>query len=71
MFTQQQQQQQQNIKAPRHCPLWGQSPVTGLLLTQKAMTRKMFPFDDVIIIIGSGDSWHRKGDKPLSDSMMI
>ena len=37
-----------NIKAPRHWPLWGESP------NKAPVTRKMFPFDDVIIHIGGG-----------------
>ena len=40
----------ENIKAPRHCPLWGESPGTRwLLLTQRTVTRKVFSFDDVIM----------------------
>ena len=34
----------ENIKAPRHWPLCGNLPVTG------QVTRKMFPFDDVIML---------------------
>ena len=40
----------ENIKPPRHWPLWGES--TGLRwisLIKDPVTRKMFPFDDVII----------------------
>ena len=33
----------ENIKAPCHCPLWGVSPHKG------PVTRKQFPFDDVIM----------------------
>ena len=41
----------ENIKAPRHWPLWGEftgdnSPVTGEFPAQR-VTRKMFQFDDV------------------------
>ena len=35
----------ENIKAPRHWPLWGPVPHKG------PVTRKMFPFDDVIILL--------------------
>ena len=40
----------ENIKAPRHWPLWGES--TGdrrILLIKGPVTRKMFSFDDVIM----------------------
>ena len=43
---------QENIKAPRHWPLWGE--FTGdrwTPCTKGQVTRKMFPFDDVIMII--------------------
>ena len=35
---------EENIKAPRHWPLWGDSSHKG------PVTRKMFPYDDVIMI---------------------
>ena len=38
----------ENIKAPRHWPLWGEFPVKG------PVTRKLFPFDDVIVNICPG-----------------
>ena len=43
-------QVKENIKAPRHWPLWRES--TGywwVPLTKRPVTRKMFPFDDVIM----------------------
>ena len=33
---------------PRHWPWWGKSPVTGEFPHKWPVTRKMFPFDDVI-----------------------
>ena len=39
----------ENIKALRHWPLWGNSPVTGEFSHKGPVTRKMFPFDDVIM----------------------
>ena len=50
LFTQAfiQAQMKENIKAPRHWPLWGE--FTGDLWIHKgSVTRKMFPFDDVIM----------------------
>ena len=41
----------ENIKAPRHWPLWGE--FTGhrwIRLSKGQWTRKMFPFDDVIMV---------------------
>ena len=41
----------ENIKVPRHWPLWGE--FTGdrwISLHEGPITRKMFPFDDVIMI---------------------
>ena len=40
----------ENIKAPRHWPLWGNSPVTGEFPAQRASHVEMFPFDDVIMV---------------------
>ena len=40
-----------NIKALRHWPLWGNSPVTGEFPTQRASNAEMFPSDDVIIVV--------------------
>ena len=37
----------ENIKAPRHWPLW---PVTGVFPHKGPVTQKMFPFDDVIMV---------------------
>ena len=50
LFTQPfvQAQIEENIKAPRHWPLWRNSPVTGEFPTQRASNAKIFPFDDVI-----------------------
>ena len=39
-----------NIKAPRHWPCEGNSPVTGEFPAQKPVTRKMFPFNDAIML---------------------
>ena len=39
----------ENIKAPRHWPLWGHSSVTGEFPIQRANNSEMFPFDDVIM----------------------
>ena len=38
-----------NIKAPRHWLCVGNSPVTGEFPHKRPVTRKMFPFDDVIM----------------------
>ena len=53
LFTQPfiQVQIKENIKAPRHWPLCGNSPMTGEFPAQMAVTQKMFPFDDVIMKI--------------------
>ena len=40
---------QRNIKAPRHWPLCGNSPGPGNSPHRGPVTRKMFPFDDVIM----------------------
>ena len=42
-----------NIKAPRHWPLWGNSPVTGEFPSQRASNEKMCPCDDVIMLCRS------------------
>ena len=45
----------ENIKPSRHWPLWGEAtgdwwiPLTASESASKAVTRKMFPFDDVIM----------------------
>ena len=39
----------ENIKAPRHWPFLGHSPVTGEFPIQRANNSEMFPFDDVIM----------------------
>ena len=39
----------ENIKAPRHWPLWGNSPVTGEFPAQRASNAEMFSFDDIIM----------------------
>ena len=39
----------ENIKAPRHWPSWGNSPVTSEFPAKGTVTRKMFPFDDAIM----------------------
>ena len=41
----------ENIKAPRHWPLWGKSTGDRWIPLQRASTAKMFPFDDVITIV--------------------
>ena len=54
LFTQPfvQAQIKENIKAPRHWPLWGEftgrSQVTGEFSAQRASNEEMFPYDDVI-----------------------
>ena len=41
----------ENIKAPRHWPLCGESTGDRRIPAQKAsITRKMFPFDDIIML---------------------
>ena len=40
----------ENIKAPRHWPLWGEFPGDGEFPHKGAVTGKMDPFDDVIMI---------------------
>ena len=45
----------EHIKAQRHWPLWGDSPVTGEIPHIGPVTRKMFPFDDVIMYISYGE----------------
>ena len=43
--------QRKPTKAPRHWPLCeGNSPVTGEFPAQMAVTQKMFPFDDGIML---------------------
>ena len=51
LFTQPfiQAQIKENIKAPRHWHLWGNSTVIGEFPAQMAVTRKMSPYDDVIM----------------------
>ena len=39
----------ENIKAPRHWSLWGNSRVIGEFPAQSASNAEMLPFDDVII----------------------
>ena len=41
----------ENINAPRHWPLWGNSLVTGEFPAQRASNAEMFPFDDVIMML--------------------
>ena len=43
----------ENIKAPRHWPLWGESTGDRHMDTphKGPVTRKMFPFDDIIMTI--------------------
>ena len=40
----------ENIKALRHWPWCGNSPVTVEFPTRRPVTRKMYPFDDVIVV---------------------
>ena len=40
----------ENIKAPRHWPFVGNSPVTGEFPAQMASETEKFPFDDVIML---------------------
>ena len=51
LFTQPfvQAQVKENIKAPRHRPLWGNSPVTGEFPAQRASNAEKASFDDVIM----------------------
>ena len=53
MFTQSfvQAQIKENIKAPRHWPLRGNSPMTGEFPAQRASNAEMFPFDDAMASI--------------------
>ena len=39
----------ENIKAPFHWPLWGEFTGVRWIPRTKAVTRKMFPFDDIIM----------------------
>ena len=39
----------ENIKAPRHWPLWGDPPVANGFLSQRASSAENFQFDDVIM----------------------
>ena len=49
----------ENLKAPRHWPLWGESTDNCWIpLTKGQITRKMFPFDDVIM--GNGLLYYRR-----------
>ena len=41
----------ENIKAPRHWPMWGNPPVIGGSPHKGPVTRKILPFDDVIMNI--------------------
>ena len=45
----------ENIKAPRHWPLWGE--FTGDL-PRTNVTRKMFSFDDIIMLCTDGFVMH-------------
>ena len=48
----------ENIKAPRHWPLWGEfSGDLWIPRTKRPVTGKMFPFDDV----NMGPWWHLEG----------
>ena len=53
LFTQpfMQAQIKENIKAPRHWPLWGEFTSDRWIPHKGLVTRKMFPFDDVIMRI--------------------
>ena len=42
----------ENIKAPRHWPLWGEFTGHRWIPRKKPVTRKMFPFDDIIMSYG-------------------
>ena len=45
----------ENIKAPRYWTLWGESTGDRWILRTKAQWReKMFPFDNVFMIAGTG-----------------
>ena len=62
----------ENIKAPRHWPLWGESTGDQWIPPHKGpVTRKMFPFDDVILAtaVAFYSSRHNYGttltDEPL------
>ena len=57
LFTQPfvQAQIKEDIKAPRHWSLWGESPVTCEFPAQRASNAKMLPFDDVTM--GARGSW--------------
>ena len=46
----------ENIKAPCHWPLWGDSVNSP---HKKQVTQKMFPFDDVIMIFSLQDYTYR------------
>ena len=62
LFTQPfiQAQIKENIKALRHWPLCANSPATGEFPQKWPVTRKMFPFDDVIMLVQLM-VWHRTG----------
>ena len=45
----------ENIQAPCHWPLWGESTGHRGFSSQRLVTRKMFPFDDVTIGIMAHD----------------
>ena len=42
---------EENIKAPRHWPLWGEFTGNQWFPAQMASNAEMFPFDDVILIL--------------------
>ena len=48
----------ENIRVPRHCPLWGEPVISP---HKRPVTRKMFPFYDVII-------WYKTWPSQIMDS---
>ena len=65
----------ENIKAPRHWHLWGES-ISVRWIPLKIVTQKVFPFDDVIMIslecVPEGIQWgDLTGDKPLHEPWKV
>ena len=61
----------ENIKAPRHWPSWGEPPVTGGFRHKVPVTRKMFPFYDVIMKFVDYGSRQTSGLLPLGYNLIL
>ena len=57
----------ENIKVPRHWPLWGNSSVAGEVPAKGPATRKTLPFDDVMMRNCVIQPWQQK---PVASSRL-